>query len=123
MGNVLTNDTDPDGPHSALFVSKVNGLDLYVGQLIHGAYGDLTLNSKGDYTYTETQPLRSAASTGAVDQFSYSVSDGHGGTASSTLNVTVDLHAPSAVGSLAVLARPIRESAFFSPIDVAAHLL
>jgi putative effector of murein hydrolase LrgA (UPF0299 family) len=33
------------------------------------------------------------------------------------------LFVPAGVGVIAYLARPIRESAVFDPIDVAAHLL
>lgn len=89
--NVLTNDTDPDDPHSALYVSKVNGLDFNVGQLIHGAYGDLTLNSKGDYTYTETKKVAS----GGLDSFTYTINDGYiGGDATSTLTFSISAGPP-----------------------------
>jgi ELWxxDGT repeat protein/VCBS repeat-containing protein len=99
---LLANDSDLD--HDVLHVSAINGISTNVGHAVTGAYGTLTVNADGSYSYTANKALGSAAAHGAVDHFSYTVSDGHGGTASSTLSVTVDLHAPAAVGSLAVLA-------------------
>lgn len=86
--NVLANDSDPD-LHDILHVTKVNGLDFNIGQPLHGLYGTLTLNASGSYTYTANTDLRSAASTGGHDIFSYAVDDGHGGSANSVLTVSV----------------------------------
>ena len=85
-GNVLTNDTDAD--NDALSVSAVNGWAGNVGIAIAGAYGVLTLSANGAYSYVATaQGL--AAGQSATDSFTYTASDGHGGTASSTLVFTV----------------------------------
>jgi ELWxxDGT repeat protein/VCBS repeat-containing protein len=106
---VLANDSDPD-IHDVLHVTAVSfgnstaKVTAYIPGFLHGTYGTLTLDIDGGYSYVANKNLGSAASTGAVDQFSYTVSDGHGGTASSTLSITVDLHAPAAAGSLAILA-------------------
>src|SRR5262249_6772866 len=79
-GNVLANDKDID-VHDTLRVTKVNGLDFNVGQLIHGTYGDLTLKADGTYTYVANASLRAASSQGtAQDRFLYSIDDGHLGT-------------------------------------------
>ena len=95
---VLANDTDPD-IHDTLHVSKVNGLDFNVGQPISGTYGTLTLNADGSYSYLANPNLGKAASQGSgQDQFSYMIDDGHGGTASSQLDVTISLRASTPVG-------------------------
>jgi VCBS repeat-containing protein len=69
---LLANDTDVDG--GALVVSAVNATSA------HG--GTLKLDS-GVITYTP------AANFNGADQFSYTVSDGHGGTTSGTLSFNV----------------------------------
>ena len=80
---VLANDDDPDG--DALTVTDVNGVALNVGRPVTGLYGTLTLNADGSYTYAAKQNAPSASH----DQFTYTVSDGHGGTADSFLNIAV----------------------------------
>ena len=59
-----------------------------------GLYGSLTLNADGTYTYTlnNASPLVQGLGTGesVTDAFTYTVSDGHGGTASNTLTVTIN---------------------------------
>ncbi|SDG44391.1 VCBS repeat-containing protein [Bradyrhizobium sp. Rc2d] len=89
-GNVLVNDTDPD-IHDALLlhVTKVNGLDFNVGQPIHGTFGTLTLNVDGGYAYTANSNLGAAASGAPMDTFSYTLSDGHGGSSTTSLNVGI----------------------------------
>ena len=55
-----------------------------------GAFGTLDLNSDGSYTYTNTNSSAVAAAGGvAEDTFNYTVSNGHGGTANSTLTVLI----------------------------------
>ena len=62
--------------------------------LITGLYGTLAIAADGTYTYTVdddnalVEALRTTANT-LVDKFVYTISDGKGGTASSTLSVTV----------------------------------
>lgn len=95
---ILANDHDPD-IHDVLRVSKVNGLDFNVGQQLSGTYGKLTLNADGSYRYVANKNIGSATSkASAQDQFTYTIDDGHGGLATSTLTVTVALQtsAPSA---------------------------
>ncbi len=82
-GNVLTNDSDPEG--QALSVTTVG--------TFNGAIGTLTLASNGSYTYAlnngaaAVQSLAEGAT--RTDVFNYAVSDDHGGTASSTLTITI----------------------------------
>lgn len=91
-GNVLTNDSDADG-HT---LSVTNGGTFVL------AYGTLQINANGTYSYTldNSNPAVNALNTGQQlsDTFTYTVSDGHGGTASSTLTVringTTDNNAP-----------------------------
>ena len=77
-GNVLTNDTDVDGPVKV--VSTVNGLAANVGANLVGTYGTLQLVADGDYTYmlNNSASVVQALAVGQVvqDQFTYTVSDG-----------------------------------------------
>lgn len=85
---VLSNDIDPDSHDQGhLFVSAVDGDAGEVGQTINGKYGTLTLKADGSYSYVETSSHVPAS--GAQDVFNYWVSDGHGGTARSTLTIDV----------------------------------
>nr|HEX4312954.1 Ig-like domain-containing protein [Kofleriaceae bacterium] len=68
--NVLNNDTDVDGD------------TLVVQSVTQGAHGTVTV-SGGNATYTP------AANFNGADAFTYVVSDGHGGTATGTVTVTV----------------------------------
>jgi VCBS repeat-containing protein len=83
-GNTLTNDTDPDS----------NTLTVTTTANMVGSYGSLVILSDGDYTYTlnEGDPTVSGLLIGATltDTFHYSISDGHGGTASSTVTITIN---------------------------------
>jgi VCBS repeat-containing protein len=88
---VLADDTDPD-IHDTLTVTSVSfgGRTVAItsgqGASIHGHYGTLTLSADGSYRYVETA---SNVPSGAQDTFSYTVNDGHGGTASSTLDISI----------------------------------
>jgi VCBS repeat-containing protein len=88
---VLGNDTDPEG--DPLVVSAVNGLGVNVGVPTAGTYGDLTLFSDGHYGYVaDNSAALALAPTGSHlhDSFSYTISDGHGGTASAALDITLN---------------------------------
>ena len=58
-GNVLTNDSDPDG--DSLAVSAVAGLSSNVGASLAGEYGHLTLNANGSYSYVADNSAAIAA--------------------------------------------------------------
>ncbi|HTB02708.1 MAG TPA: Ig-like domain-containing protein [Bradyrhizobium sp.] len=95
-GNVLTNDSDPDGD-TLTVTGFTDGTSGTVGTVFHGTYGDLTLNADGSYSYAAganvgEQTALANATTGshATEVVTYTESDGHGGTASSTLTITLD---------------------------------
>ncbi|OLO02632.1 hypothetical protein BTW07_18705, partial [Salinicola socius] len=86
---VLANDSDVDG--GILSVSAVNGAAGSVGQAITGSNGGtFTLNADGSYSFNPGTAFdRLAAGQTDTTKVSYTVSDGQGGTATSTLIVTV----------------------------------
>ena len=69
--NVLANDYDPDGD------------SLTVTAVTKAAHGTVVLNADGTITYTP------AIAFIGTDTFSYAISDGHGGTATAKVTVTV----------------------------------
>jgi len=83
---VLVNDSDPD-IHDVLHVSALNGLSMGVGHAVTGLYGALTLNADGSYAYVANKNV--PQNQNLADTFSYTVDDGHGGTAVSTLSFTI----------------------------------
>jgi VCBS repeat-containing protein len=104
---VLANDSDPD-MHDTLTVEAVDGKTKAVGHAIEGKYGWLTLDADGSYTYTASHDNdgfgwdhrgwdnrswddRGWDDRGGIkqDTFTYTVSDGHGGLTTSTLNIVV----------------------------------
>ena len=88
-GNVITSsDTDPDS--DSLTVSAIAGGS--VGSAVTGTYGTFTLNSNGSYTYTvdtTNSDVIAWQSGDAVltETFTYTVSDGNGGTDTATITV------------------------------------
>ena len=65
--------------HDHLVVGAFNGSAGNVGHSIKGAYGSLTLNSDGSYVYTANKGSLPSQIV-AQDKFTYTASDGHGGT-------------------------------------------
>ena len=97
-GNVLANDTDVDltDTHQVIGVAKGTAsgvLTTGVGTTSLGTYGSLVLNDDGTWTYTldNTNPLTDALAQGAhaSDIFSYTESDRHGGTSTTTLTINI----------------------------------
>jgi VCBS repeat-containing protein len=104
---VLSHDSDPD-IHDTLYIGAVNGSATNVGRSIAGKYGTLTLNADGSYSYNENffGQLLSRFNISLLDTFSYTVSDGHGGTATSTLTFnTREAPAPIASPDIATVAQ------------------
>jgi VCBS repeat-containing protein len=86
---VLANDTEPV-PGYTLSVSAINGLSDNVGHAVAGEFGTLTLNADGSYSYVDTAKPRELPHKGVgEDVFTYTASDGHGGTSDSTLTIVV----------------------------------
>src|SRR5439155_1920671 len=69
--NVLANDSDVDGD------------SLAVSAVTQGSHGAAAINADGTVTYAP------AANYNGPDSFTYTISDGHGGTATATVAVTV----------------------------------
>jgi VCBS repeat-containing protein len=86
---VLANDTDPIAG-DMLHVSAVDGVATNGAAVtIAGNYGSLTLNPDGSYRYAASSSDVLPASGVGQDVFTYTASTGQGGTADSTLTVTV----------------------------------
>ncbi len=58
-----------------------------VGSTIQGAYGELTLNADGSYTYQAYPNVTIHAD--ATDSFAYTITDGDGDTSTATLTITL----------------------------------
>ena len=72
-GNVLTNDTDPDG----------DTLTVQTTPVIAPANGTLVLNADGSFTYTPNGNFH------GTDSFRYRISDGQGGFSEAVVTITV----------------------------------
>jgi VCBS repeat-containing protein len=83
-GNVLSNDTDADG--DSLSVTSTGTFSL--------AHGSLVINADGSYSYTlnNSDPAVNALNDGdtLIEAFTYTVSDGNGGTDSAKLTITIN---------------------------------
>lgn len=97
-GNLLTNDALGFDSNGGVVEVSINGntVPVVAGQatVISGTYGTLTLEANGSYTYN---PLSN--DTNGTDVFSYTIKDGDGDPATSTLTVNVSAvnDAPTAV--------------------------
>ncbi len=82
-----------------------------------GTYGTFTLNADGSYTYVLNNSLSAIQTLGVgetlTDTITYTVSDGHGGTASNTLTVTISgtNDAPTVAAATASVAEDTQISA------------
>jgi hypothetical protein len=81
-GNVLTNDTDPDG-----------GTLSVTAQNLATAHGTVVLNTDGSFVYTPASGFSGA------DSFAYTVSDGSGGSAGATVSLTIAAPPPVVIVS------------------------
>lgn len=94
LGNVIDGssggaDTDANG--DVLFVSEVNGDAAAIGVSVSGQFGTLVLNADGSFSYLADADVVDTWAPGTVEEdvFTYTVSDGHGGTDTATLTITV----------------------------------
>ncbi|MBD9371789.1 cadherin-like domain-containing protein [Rhizobium sp. ARZ01] len=93
-GNVKSNDTDADDdPIAITSVSGASGTVAVaagpIAATIVGRYGTLNLLANGMYSYEANDAESLAAGQNEVDVFTYTVSDGKGGTDTATLTITV----------------------------------
>jgi VCBS repeat-containing protein len=89
-GNLLANDVDENG--DTLSVIEVNGVTGDVDSQITLASGALlTVNGNGTYSYNPNGAFESlGAGETATDSFTYTVSDGFGGSDTATVTITVN---------------------------------
>ncbi|MBQ0933626.1 Ig-like domain-containing protein, partial [Ideonella alba] len=84
-------DTDPNGDTLLVKEFSFGGTTATAGQSVAGAWGTLTLNADGSYTFT---PSAAADALGqgdtAQDVFSYTIVDAAGNTATATLTITIN---------------------------------
>ncbi|WP_404713045.1 Ig-like domain-containing protein [Sphingomonas sp. MMS24-J13] len=80
--DVRTNDTDADG--DALTVTQIDGTAIDATHPVAVAGGVISLGADGKLTFTP------AANYNGTPSFTYTVSDGHGGTSTATVNLTVN---------------------------------
>ncbi|WP_396268587.1 Ig-like domain-containing protein [Ideonella sp.] len=93
-GNVLTNDTDPDGNKADLRVAGAdNNPDVApgenLGQPIEGKYGHLTVNPDGTYTYVADKSA--GVTTPDTDVFYYLPKDGGGANGTTPIKLTFNV--------------------------------
>ena len=94
---VLGNDSDVDGDTLAVtsILAGTSGTASAVvagtATVVHGVYGDLTINADGTYTYTPNNANAEALTHGqaVTDTFTYTASDGHNGNSSTTLTFDI----------------------------------
>jgi Bacterial Ig domain/RTX calcium-binding nonapeptide repeat (4 copies) len=86
---LLANDIDPDG--DPLSIVELGGVAAVAGTPIDLASGaQVTLNADGTVAYNQDDAFPAlAAGVEAVDSFTYTISDGQGGTDTATVQVTV----------------------------------
>jgi VCBS repeat-containing protein len=86
---VLANDSNAVNVTSIAFDNTTDVISSGGHASITGKYGILTLNSDGSYSYTVTANGRVPHHGVAEDSFTYTVSNGHGSTAQSSLTVAL----------------------------------
>jgi len=99
-GNVLDNDSDANGDSLSVTAVTSNAtassstIASGSSAVVSGQYGQLTLGANGAYTYVvdnanaAVQALLSSANT-LSDTFTYRITDGNGGSATTTLTVSI----------------------------------
>lgn len=102
--NLLANDTDADG--DLLTITHVNGVPFTGGTTLTLASGAvLTINNDGSFSYSPNDQFdHLTAGQLAVDSFTYTVSDGFGGTATANAQVAIIGSDPAPVAAFSMAA-------------------
>ena len=88
-GNVLKNDkTGADGPNAVTSV-KHGDEESMAGSALKGAYGELTLNADGTYTYKLDKNVDVEKDESVTETFTYTITDADGDTSEATLTITI----------------------------------
>lgn len=89
-GNVLTNDSDPEGSQLVVTAVKYSTISRTVGTAFSTSYGTMTMSSAGAWTFTPSVAA-TALNVGqsATEVITYTVSDTSGGTQFGTLTITI----------------------------------
>ena len=98
--NVLANDSDPDGD------------TLNVVSVTQGANGAVSINPDKTVHYAP------AVNFFGSDSFTYTIDDGHGGTATATVNVTVNAVNDAPVFTINLLSQTVQYSDPITPVTV-----
>jgi VCBS repeat-containing protein len=95
-GNVLANDSDPDGDTVRVSAIRAAGPDAAVAAdgtptTLAGTYGSIVIHSDGSYSYTANSDAAQALAAGAPAQevFTYTLTDAHG--KSATAQIVIDI--------------------------------
>ena len=86
---LLSNDSDADG--DALTLTQINGATVHDGQTVTLASGaSLLIHTDGSFSYSTGHAFDSlSAGQVTTDSFNYTISDGHGSTATATATMTI----------------------------------
>ena len=118
---VVSNDSDLDGDGlTVIGVSDAANGAGSVGQSFAGVYGHLTLNANGSYSYVaDNLPAIDGAAAGShpVDGFTYTESDGNGGTAQGALAITIDRLPVVTASNVTLGAALVAASSLFTASD------
>ncbi|HTY03563.1 MAG TPA: retention module-containing protein, partial [Rhodocyclaceae bacterium] len=87
--------------------SDIDGDTLAVSAVTNGAHGTVALDSNGNPVYTP------AANWSGTDSFTYTISDGHGGTSTATVSVTVN-----AINDAPIATADVASTAINAPVTV-----
>ncbi|MBO1907986.1 tandem-95 repeat protein [Microvirga sp. 3-52] len=116
-GTVLANDSDPDGDPLAVTSFEVGGTSYAPGQTatILGV-GTITLGSDGSYVFTPVADWN-----GTVPTITYTVSDGEGGSTTSTLNIEVTPVDDTPVAIDPIVDQANEDAQGITPLDVSTY--
>ena len=98
--NVLANDSDSDG-------DTVN-----ISSVTQGAHGTVSVNPDKTVHYAPAQDYFGS------DSFTYTIDDGHGGTATATVNVTINAVNDAPVFTINLLSQTVQYSDAITPVTV-----